>query len=289
MLITDLLAESFSDILQVGYTARMEEQLDKIEEGKLDWIQALKAFNKKFRVDLAKAEKEMRNVKQEEIPTDEVCEKCGNQMVIRWGRFGRFLACKGYPECKNTRELNGDNGEAPEPETTEERCPKCDGAMVVKKGRFGRFLACSNYPDCKTTRRIQVSEDGKVKAEAEEILDETCPDCGEKLAKRNGRFGAFVACSNYPKCKFIRRNTTGVPCPGEGCEGEIIERRSRKGRIFYGCSKYPDCKFVLWARPVAETCPDCGSKYLLEKKYKAGPKRICPNEECKYSKKVDKK
>src|SRR5262245_14986184 len=105
LLVNDLIVASFGDIVEVGYTARMEEELDAIEEGRLDWIDALREFQKKFEADLARAKTEMRDVKREAIPTDQVCEKCGKPMVLKWGRFGQFLACSGYPECKNTREI----------------------------------------------------------------------------------------------------------------------------------------------------------------------------------------
>jgi DNA topoisomerase-1 len=285
-LVSDLLTENFGDIVQVGYTARMEEQLDEIEEGKLDYVRALQEFNEKFKKSLSRAEKEMRNVKREEIPTDEICEKCGAKMVIKWGRFGRFLACSGFPNCKNTKEINGENGNGTEAETTDEICPVCTSPMVVRKGRFGRFLACSKYPVCKTTRRLQVTTEGKLQAEEATVLDQACPKCGKNLVRKNGRFGAFIACSDYPTCKYIQKNETGVACPSPGCTGQILERRSKRGKLFYGCDRYPDCRFVLWHCPVPERCPDCGSPYLLKKKYRSTFKLVCPNEDCKYAKAV---
>jgi DNA topoisomerase-1 len=148
--------------------------------------------------------------------------------------------------------------------------------MVLKKGRFGTFYACSGYPDCKTTKQI-----GGAQKKPDVLLEEKCPDCGHALALKTGRFGEFTACSNYPTCKYVRQKTTGVACPLCGT-GEIIERRSRRGKTFFGCNRYPECDFVAWSRPIAEICPQCGSKYLLEKRLKSGHFAECPNKECKY-------
>ncbi|MGB9605012.1 MAG: type I DNA topoisomerase, partial [Bryobacteraceae bacterium] len=158
MAVSELLVENFPDIFEVGYTARMEEELDEIEEGKRDWREAMREFYEKFQQDLERAEREMTDLKRLEEPTNEVCEKCGRPMVIRWGRHGKFLACTGYPECTNTRDLKT---ESPEPgeleiseEGREEYCQNCGRPMVLKRGRYGLFYACSGYPECKTTRRL---------------------------------------------------------------------------------------------------------------------------------------
>jgi len=284
-LVTDLLVRSFGDIVEVGYTARLEEELDEIEEGKRNWVDALKEFNGKFTKDLERANIEMRNVKTEEIPTDSVCEKCSRPMVIKWGRYGKFLACSGYPECRNTQEIHagnaagtGENSAAPSP-AIEESCPKCGKPMVLRKGRFGPFLACSGYPECKTTRRIHVNESGKLEATQERVLDETCPKCGQKLVVKHGRFGEFTACSNYPECRYIKQKEVGVACPKDG--GAVVERRSKRGRTFYGCDNYPKCDFVLWNKPIARPCPKCKAPYLLEKRTKReGDVVFCGNEAC---------
>jgi DNA topoisomerase-1 len=181
LLVNDLMVASFPEIVDLGYTARMEEELDQIEAGELNWIDALRGFQKKFEEDLAKAKVEWRDVKREAIPTDLVCDKCGKPMVLKWGRFGQFLACSGYPDCKNTREVGGTEAPAgtddraampaaakaaktakvaatPDPlEAEAEPCEKCGRPMVLKRGRFGPFLACSGYPECKTTREIVVT------------------------------------------------------------------------------------------------------------------------------------
>lgn len=287
MVTSDLLVKNFSEIFDVAYTARMEEELDEVEEGKLTWTDALGEFYKKFKKELRAAERHMADLKGEGIPTEEKCEKCGKSMVIRLGRNGPFLACTGYPECEGTRDLPPElakqyGGGAGAPEVAEQQCEKCGKPMAVKRGRFGFFLACTGYPECRNTKRI-VMGDGKATAVADVKLEEKCPECGSQLVIKHGRYGQFTACSNYPTCRYIKRQTLGIPCPEKGCSGEIVARRSKKGRTFYGCSRYPDCKFTAWDKPVAEACPECGSPILLEKtSKKSGPVRYCPNEACKF-------
>ena len=218
----------FRDIVDVEYTAQMEEELDEIEEGRLDWVTALKEFHKKFSKDLKVAAKDMRNVKTEEIPTERVCNKCGKPMVIKWGRYGEFLACTGYPECKNTagadgrrrRRRRGTPGAAAAGGRpgTEDTCEKCGKAMVLRRGRFGQFLACTAYPACKNTKKITSTTKGRSPHKADQILDENCPKCGKQLAVKDGRFGEFTACSDYPECRYIKLKEVGVDCP-EGCGG----------------------------------------------------------------------
>jgi len=282
MVVTDLLVENFDDIFDIAYTARMEEELDEIEEGKLNWREALAEFYEKFAKDLERAEKNMTNVKRMEKPTDLVCDKCGKPMVIKWGRHGSFIACSGYPECTNTRELTVDLPDVDKHDLTElggeeEYCPNCGRPMALKKGRFGQFYACTGYPDCKTTRPV-----GQGEKKPDVVLEEKCPQCGSQMALKHGRFGEFTACSGYPKCKYVKQKTIGVACPRPECAGEIAERRSRRGKNFYGCTRYPDCDFVTWNRPVPTRCPECAHPYLEEKYLRAGPILQCPNPECKH-------
>jgi DNA topoisomerase-1 len=289
-LVNDLLVENFGDIMDVAYTARMEEDLDEIEEGKADWVETLRKFNTQFEKDLKRASKQMRNVKTEETPTDQACSKCGKPMVIKWGRYGKFMACSGYPGCRNTQEVRNGNGNgesAPAPEI-DEKCERCGKPMVVRRGRYGPFLACSGYPACNNTRRIRLDKDGTVASHKDQILDEKCPLCGSPMAIKHGRFGEFTACSRYPECRHVKLKEVGVACPRQGCGGQIVERKSRRGKAFFGCSKYPECKEVWWNRPVAEPCPDCRHPFLLEKVTKRhGVTRHCPNEACGYSRQVD--
>ncbi|HEV7903786.1 MAG TPA: type I DNA topoisomerase [Pyrinomonadaceae bacterium] len=300
--VNDLLVASFGDLFNESYTARMEEELDEIGEGKLKWTTALHEFYGKFAKDLKIAEVEMKKKKVEAIPTDEICENCGSGMVIKFGRFGQFLACSNYPECRTTREIAkpqtatavdgdgnatakanaaGDGGAAEGEEA--ETCELCGKPMALKRGRFGQFLGCTGYPDCRNIRKIDRKG---VVAAAPVPLDETCPVDGAHLVRRQGRFGEFVSCSNYPTCKFIKRETTGIACPRAGCKGEIVVKKSKRGKAFYGCSEYPKCDAVYWDKPVSEPCPQCHAPFLLEKTTKKGTTRSCANEECDYKTEV---
>ncbi len=281
LVVTDLLVENFADIFDPQYTARLEEELDEIEEGKEKWTDALGEFYKKFAKDLRYAQKHMENIKRMEKPTEEKCERCGSPLVLKWGKHGSFFACSAYQKddpnsCTFTKEnpINlPDLDTAEMPETSqEEYCENCGRVMVLKRGRFGQFMACTGYPDCKTTRRL---DQGKRVPDVP--LDEICPQCGRNMILRHGRYGEFISCSGYPTCKYIKQNFIGVKCP-ECKEGELVEKKARRrGNIFYGCSNYPNCKFTSAYKPVAETCPKCGSPYLLEKNLKSGAIIACPN------------
>ncbi len=286
VLVTELLVKNFPRILDLTFTAFMETQLDMIEEGKKERLSTLNEFYGPFDEELKKAKKEMRNVKREEAPTDIVCEKCGNPMVIKWGKNGSFMACSNYPACKNTRDTANKDG-AQAKETGEGEgviCDKCGRNMVAKQGRFGKFLACSGYPDCKNTMNLnRAGRDDKTKETAPIATDTLCNKCGRNMVIKEGRFGKFLACSGYPECKNTLPLGTGIKCPVEGCNGEICEKKSKRGRVFFGCSRYPRCNFSTWDRPLSETCPRCGSPFLLEKRSKNdGEYKACPKKECGY-------
>ncbi len=274
--VTGLLVSNFTDIFDYQYTARLEEELDEIEEGKEKWTEALADFYKKFRKDLSYAEKHMENIKRMEKPTEEKCERCGSQLVIKWGKHGSFYACSAYPDCTFTKEnpinlTELDSADVQET-TQEEYCENCGRVMVLKRGRFGQFMACTGYPDCRTTRRL---DQGKKVPDIP--LEETCPQCNRNLVLRHGRYGEFISCSGYPECKYVKQNFIGVKCP-DCKEGELVEKKARRrGNIFYGCSNYPKCEFTSAYKPVAEKCPDCGSPYLIEKTLKSGTFLVCPN------------
>jgi DNA topoisomerase-1 len=278
VLVTDLMLPYFEDILGVSYTARMEEQLDEIEQGRADYKGTLESFYEKFSTDIERADREMQNLK-EGLPTGEKCDKCGSEMLKKVGKFGPFLACSAYPDCTNTRELEPPDGAAEGAEAPSEECENCGRPMVVKRGRFGQFLACSGYPECKTTRKLIATRQGLAAAKPDEVLGETCPRCGSNLVRKHGRYGEFVACGNYPKCRYVQQKTTGVKCPKDG--GDVVERRSRRGKVFFGCSNYPTCDFTLWSRPVAEECPNCHAPFLVEKVTKRNGRQLaCQNEGC---------
>ena len=172
-----------------------------------------------------------------------------------------------------------------EVEETDEICDKCSQPMIVKWGRFGKFMACSGYPDCKNTKQIaKEGSDGKAVSESTTV-EGTCDKCQSSLVLKVGRFGKFIACSNYPDCKFTKPIDLGIKCPKDACKGKIAARRSKKGRMFYGCTAYPNCDFVSWDKPVPEPCPKCDNAYTVEKwKKDEGTSIICPESECNYIK-----
>ncbi len=201
--VNKLLVENFADIVDYNFTAEMENDLDKIADGKKDWQPIIKAFYEPFMKNLKEKDQDLDKKEITETATDEVCDKCGNPMVIKLGRFGKFLACTNYPECKNTKPL-GDDGKIEEETTVEEKCEKCSSAMILKHGRFGKFLACSNYPECKSTKAIQKE------------LGVICPKCkkGQMVEKKSKRGKAFYSCDQYPKCEHaVWTKPTGELCP----------------------------------------------------------------------------
>jgi DNA topoisomerase I len=285
LVVNDLMVANFPYIFDPQYTARLEEELDEIEDGTEKWTDLLRGFYGHFEEELLNAEKHMENVKRWEKKTDQVCDICGSPLVMKWGKFGSFFACSAYDKkdknsCTFTKE-NFENKpdlntpEAQEAEAAEEYCEACGRVMVLRRGRFGMFMACPGYnedPPCKTTRKL----DQKVQQKPPVPLDEYCPKCGEQLVLRNGQYGEFVSCSGYPKCKYIKQNTIGVHCPL--CkDGEIAEKKARRGNLFYGCTNYPKCDFTSNYKPVDIKCPECGSPYIVEKTLKSGVFLVCPN------------
>jgi DNA topoisomerase-1 len=225
MFVTDFLVQNFPDLLDVKFTAGMEEELDRIEEGELDWVGSLRSFYQKLDKDLKNGAK-TESVKATGIPLEEKCPECGQPLVIKDGRFGLFKACSGYPGCKFKENL-------------------------VRK---------ETVP-----------------------LEERCPECGSALVQRRGRFGPFVSCSTYPKCKYIKKEhpeDTGIACP-KACGGTILKRKTRRAKFFYGCSAFPRCRFATWDEPLREPCPKCGKPFVLRKSTKRdGTYLHCADEAC---------
>ena len=282
--VTGLLVKNFPYIFDTKYTARLEEELDDIEEGKERWTDLLNGFYGHFSEELEDAAENMEDIKRMEKPTDQKCDICGSPLVLKWGKFGSFYACSAYDKkkkggCTFTKEnfegkpnLAGPGGEV---EEQEEYCENCGRVMVRRNGPWGPFMACPGYnedPPCKTVRRLNQKQQQK----PPQPLDEKCPKCGEPLVLRSGQYGEFVSCSGYPKCKYIKQNTIGMKCPV--ChKGEIVEKKARRGNVFYGCSEYPKCDFTANFKPVDKKCPECGSPYLMEKTLKSGVYLVCPN------------
>jgi len=233
IIVNDLLVKNFPQVMDVGFTAQMESELDHVEDGKREWQDLLKNFYGPFALTVETASREMENVKVREEPTDIECDQCGKNMVIRWGRNGFFLACSSYPDCKNTKEFT--------------RNP--DGSIAVAQS---------------------------------ETLGEKCPECGAELVIKNGRYGRFIACTNYPDCKHTSPVGTGAKCPKDGCNGELVEKRSKRGRVFYSCNRYPDCNYAVWDFPFQRDCPLCGHKILVQKKGQDENSLSCPQRGCKY-------
>lgn len=226
-LVNDVLVEHFAQVVDYKFTAEMEESLDDIAEGKKKWPPVIRAFYVPFKENLTAKDKELVKKDIVEEKTEEVCEKCGKPMVIKTSRYGKFLACTGYPECKNTKNIGRDGKveeKAPE-ELTGEKCEKCGGDMVKKVGRFGPFMACANYPKCKNIKNIDIK------------IDMKCPKCGV---------------------------------------GDIVQKRSKRGKIFFGCSKYPDCDFALWEKPTGKFCEECKAPMITDRK---GVEK-CSSKEC---------
>ncbi len=244
--VSRLLQAGFANIINEGYTAQLESELDRIEEGQLEWRGALADFDKRFSKDLENASTEMPDVKREGIPVDEECPDCKSPLVMRFGRYGGFIGCKTYPDCKYTRNVEsaadaaaaegGEGGEVEEKEIPP--CEKCGKEMVKRRSRYGEFYGCSGYPDCKNILRTGPA------AEPPKGTGIKCPDCGE---------------------------------------GEMMEKKSRRGKIFYSCGRYPDCKFALWNPPVEEPCPQCEFPLLTRKvTKKKGPHLACHKKDCDY-------
>jgi len=233
-IVIDRLVQHFPRILDVDFTASMEESLDKVEDGTQDWVGLLTDFYRPFRGEVEAALKGMEGVRELTKETEHVCERCGAPMVEKWGRNGRFLACSAYPECRNTMEIGA---------------------------------------------RAETGSDAV-------IVDIKCDQCGKDMVKKRGRFGDFLACSGYPACKATRSMPTGIHCPKEGCNGELVERRTRRGRMFYGCSEYSNsgCNFVVWGTPVKENCPQCGAAFLLASNRRKGGRTLkCVTEGCTFT------
>jgi DNA topoisomerase I len=258
MVVSDLLVENFPDVMDLTFTAHMENNLDRIAEGEVSWQEIMRAFYGPFAQELEAAKGGMRKVKS--VPTGLTCPDCGAELVVRWGKAGEFLGCSTYPKCGFTRDITRDaqgriilpDAAAAAPEAgagkaqaaTGLKCPKCGKDLVVRRGRRGEFLGCSGYPKCKFTT------DFKRDAQGEPLPPETEPDLN-------------------------------LPCPREGCTGTLTKRRSRRG-IFYGCSAYPKCDFTLNQPPLDRPCPECQFPWLMKK----GKKILCPRDECDYEEKV---
>ena len=277
--VNTLLVKHFPDILDIAFTARLEDDLDHVEEGQREWHDLLRSFYAEFEKDL---DQTRRRLVAEFVEEEPKCPKCGAEVEVRDGRFGPFLGCVKYPECDGRIAVRKKDAAVP----TDEICEACGSPMVIRRGRFGRFMACSTYPKCKNTH--DVDEDGKKvdrpPREAPKKTDQVCPDCGGGLLIRKNRRGEeFYGCEKYPKCKFTKPMELGLKCPKPGCEGDLVTRLVKRRRMI-GCDKYPACDFLAFGQLDKETpCPKCGNSWttVIKPRDKA-PVRKCPAPNCGY-------
>jgi DNA topoisomerase-1 len=234
--VTDKLLPFFPEIMDVEFTAQMEDHLDKVEEGERNWVETVREFYDPFTTDLKRAHAEMVDHKAG-VDTGEACPECGSPLLERWGRFGKFMACSTYPECRYTKDLSG--RERPEDQPTDETCSECGKPMVIKHGRFGRFIACSGYPECKTTKPV--------------TLGIAClmPGCAGELTERRSKRGrVFYGCSAYPACRFaVWNRPVTEPCPK--CQAPFVTERVVRGRLVRACAR-EGCDFKMETEPQPE-------------------------------------
>jgi DNA topoisomerase-1 len=233
--------------MDTKFTSHMEEELDEIEEGKQNSEGVLREFYDLFSESLSRARKEMTAEKGLPDPEGRTCPNCGQPMLRRWSRHGRYLACTDYPRCSTTMPLD-ENGQVIAPVQTDQKCEKCGSPMVLRSGRRGRFLACSAYPKCSFT----MSVDANNQPLRPTSTDQVCDKCGKPMVVRSGRRGPFLACSGYPKCRNPKPLPTGVACPQEGCKGQLVRRYARGRGSFFGCSNYPKCRYTTHELPGTE-------------------------------------
>jgi DNA topoisomerase-1 len=247
-IVNDLLVESFPDVFDVEFTAKMEDDLDRVEAAEADSLEILTRFYDPFKKELEAASKGMLSIKGVGFPTDLVCPQCQSHLHIRVGKNGHFLGCNKYPECNYTSNYTRDEKGVIHPvepsfdKTSDRVCEKCGKPMLIKQGKYGPFYACSGYPACKNTQSATPNNNGQ---------------------------------------------STGINCPEKDCGGQLVQRKSRRGKIFYGCSRFPKCTFATWDKPVAQDCPQCSAKFLLEKSTKKqGTFLTCHTPDCGYKQKV---
>ena len=288
--VTDLLVKNFPDIMGVDFTASMEENLDEIEEGRAEHLDVLSRLYNPLAKDLESAKAAMVNLKRDGLPVGVDCPNCQakESLNLRYGRNGFYLACQ---SCGATCDFERDDNGQPKPMATPEtvaECDKCGKPMIVKRSRYGPFIACTGYPECKNAKPINANENGEAVPEEPPALPEgyptVCDKCGSPVTVKKNRQGSwFISCSAYPKCKNAKPFPTGIKCPKEGCNGEIVERPSKRG-AFFGCSNYPKCRTIIKGKPVNEPCPVCGSPFLIENpalaKNPDAPKLACVTKGC---------
>lgn len=273
--VVDILVERFPDVMEIAFTAKMEDELDVIAEGKMNWVTVLRDFYEPFADALEKAKSEVKPVVKEDELSDKPCPHCGKPLAIKQGKFGKFLACTNYPDCKHTEPF------IDESQHTGINCKQCGKPMIIKEVKVGKkkekFLACTGYPTCKNTK--PVDKKGKVieKPKVEET-DKSCPKCDKPMVLREGKNGKFYACTGYPDCKhteqFIDEKDKTMDC--DKCGKPMILKKGQYGH-FYSCTGYPTCKNIISAdkkgnlvkkeepKTTDKECPNCGKPMVLRK------------------------
>jgi len=348
--VTKLLVKNFPYIFDPLYTAKLESELDAVEDGEERWTDLLNGFYDHFEQELVVAAEHMEDIKRMEEPTNEICDKCGSALILKWGKFGSFYSCSNFTKSKpitvalgpwkkdpkvitkkitkalhfpmtvkamveDATEFSKDVADVKEMTATIEQaqlagkkvtveqvscdftkenfaakpdlsapgaddvpekefCDNCGKEMVLKNGPWGPFMSCPDYsadPPCRTIRKLTQ----KVQQKPPVVLEEMCPKCGKPLLLRDGQYGEFIACSGYPKCKYVKQELLEVPCPKDG--GDIAVRKTKRGDTFYGCVNYPKCDFASNLKLVNQVCPRCDSAYLLEVENAKGTYLVCPN------------
>ncbi|MFN2383910.1 MAG: type I DNA topoisomerase [Gemmatimonadota bacterium] len=279
------LMHHFADIFEIGFTREMEAELDRIEEGERPWREVVGELWEPLEQDVRRVEglgtdvdgRDWTEMDAPLCPTD----PAHGPMRLKWNRFGAFWGCQQYPACKKTARIPHLGPQAPTVP-----CPLDGGELVVKQSRRGPFVGCANYPACEFTMNLGDDPAAALAArersqEAERALDRTCPDCGGVLGVKTGRYGAFIGCKNYPKCKHTEPLPSGVNCPQCGA-GDLVERRTgrgRGGRRFYGCNRYPECDYTQQGAPRVGPCPECGHAVLELARVEGEERLRCP--QCK--------
>ncbi|WP_263375089.1 type I DNA topoisomerase [Granulicella aggregans] len=365
--VTGLLVKNFPYIFDAQYTAKLEGELDAVEDGEEKWTDLLNGFYDHFEKELLYAGTHMEDIKRMEQVTDQTCDKCGSALILKWGKFGSFYACSAFSKAKPmtvamgpwkkdpkallkkindtlnfpvevkamTEEMPDFSKEvadnkalqsaindaqakvaegtskkviveavscdftkenfAAKPDLSapgaddvpeEEFCDNCGRVMVLRNGPWGPFMACPGYnddPPCKTIRKLTQ----KVQTKPPVQLEESCPKCGKPLLQRDGQYGEFIACSGYPKCKYVKQDLLDVKCPKDG--GDLAARKTKRGDVFYGCTNYPKCDYASNLKLINETCPKCDSAYLLEVVNDKGTSYVCPNNHAALPKRRPKK
>jgi DNA topoisomerase-1 len=348
--VTGLLVKNFPYIFDTQYTAKLESELDAVEDGEERWTDLLNGFYDHFEQELVVAGEQMEDIKRMEHATPEICDKCGSPLLLKWGKFGSFYSCSNFSRLKpmtvgsgawkkdatavvkkigkalkfpmTVKAANGHvveytqqvgdakemaaaielaqqagkkvtveqvscdftkenfaakpdlNAPGADEVAEEEFCDNCGRVMVLRNGPWGPFMSCPGYnedPPCKTIRKLTQ----KVQQKPPVVLDEMCPKCGKPMLQRDGQYGEFIACSGYPKCKYVKQELLEVPCPK--CGGDVAVRKTKRGDTFYGCVNYPKCDFSSNQKMVNEVCPKCDSAYLLELSNAKGTFLVCPN------------